>query len=76
MCWMMQSPTNFAFFQTVGEEQKNAIKEAKELLGIIEERGLGEKKFFGGEQIGLTDSLWMDSWMAKNHGRSSWCETD
>lgn len=61
----MQSPTFFAFFQTVGEEQKNAIKEAKELLGIIEERGLGEKKFFGGEQIGLTDIAfgWIAGWL-------------
>ena len=27
----------------------------KELLGILEEHGLGEKKFFGGNNIGLAD---------------------
>ena len=32
-----------------------ATEEAKELLGILEEHGLGEKKFFGGSDIGLAD---------------------
>ena len=65
MCWMMQSPTFFSFFQTVGEEQERAVKEAKELLRIIEEQGLGEKKFFGGEEIGLADIAfgWIAGWL-------------
>ena len=35
-----------------GQEQVKATEEAKELLGILEEQGLGEKKFFGGSDIG------------------------
>ncbi|XP_042496220.1 glutathione transferase GST 23-like [Macadamia integrifolia] len=42
-------------FRTVGEEQEKAIKESLEMLRTIEEHGLGEKKFFGGEEIGLAD---------------------
>ncbi|CAK7349479.1 unnamed protein product [Dovyalis caffra] len=42
-----KSPTFYAFFQTVGEEQEKATEESKELLGIIEELGLGDKKFLG-----------------------------
>ncbi|XWS47070.1 hypothetical protein CRYUN_Cryun14cG0121800 [Craigia yunnanensis] len=53
------------FFHTVGEEQVKATKEAKELLKIIEEYGLGEKKFFGGDKIGLTDIAygWIACWL-------------
>jgi glutathione S-transferase len=32
-----------------------ATKEVQELLRILEEHGLGEKKFFGGNNIGLVD---------------------
>lgn len=61
----MQSPTFFSFFQSVGEEQERAVKEAKELLRIIEEQGLEEKKFFGGEEIGLADIAfgWIAGWL-------------
>ncbi|XP_065874308.1 probable glutathione S-transferase [Euphorbia lathyris] len=60
-----KSPAFFAFFQTVGEEQEKAVKEAKQLLGIIEEQGLGNKKFFGGEKIGLADITfgWVAGWL-------------
>ena len=47
--------TSFSFFMTTGEEQEKAVKEARELLKILEEHGLGEKKFFGGNEIGMTD---------------------
>ncbi|KAK7860125.1 glutathione transferase gst 23, partial [Quercus suber] len=40
---------------TGGQEQVKATEEVKELLGILEEHGLGEKKFFGGSDIGLAD---------------------
>ncbi|XP_065627716.1 probable glutathione S-transferase [Quercus suber] len=43
------------FFVTTGEQQVKATKEVKEILGILEEHGLGEKKFFGGNNIGLAD---------------------
>ena len=32
-----------------------ATREVQELLRILEEHGLGEKKFFGGSNIGLVD---------------------
>lgn len=62
---MVQSPTFFAYFHKVGEEQEKAIKEAKELLEILEEKGLGEKKFFGGDKIGFTDIAfgWIAGWL-------------
>ncbi|XP_075650704.1 putative glutathione S-transferase [Castanea sativa] len=43
------------FFVTSGEQQMKATKEVKEILGILEEHGLGDKKFFGGNNIGLAD---------------------
>ncbi|XVF32281.1 hypothetical protein REPUB_Repub17cG0068300 [Reevesia pubescens] len=60
-----KAPTIFKFFHSVGEEQVKATKEAKEVLKIIEEDGLGEKKFFGGDKIGLTDIAygWIACWL-------------
>ncbi|EXB46055.1 Glutathione transferase GST 23 [Morus notabilis] len=60
-----ENPTFFAFFQAVGEEQEEATKEAKEMLKTIEERGLGEKKFFGGDKVGMTDLTfgWIAGWL-------------
>ncbi|CBI33324.3 unnamed protein product, partial [Vitis vinifera] len=50
------SATFFQLFKSAaGEEQEKAIKETVEILKIIEEKGLGDKKFFGGEAIGLVD---------------------
>ena len=51
----MQSPTLLGFYLTVGKEQEKATKEVRELLKVIEEQGLGEKKYFGGDKIGLAD---------------------
>ena len=43
------------FFQKFGEEQEKAINNNFEILRTIEEYGLGEKKFFGGDKIGVAD---------------------
>ncbi|XP_023902018.1 probable glutathione S-transferase [Quercus suber] len=50
-----KSSTLLGFNLTVGEEQENATKEQRELPKIIEEQGLGKKKYFGGDKIGLAD---------------------
>ncbi|XP_034691152.1 probable glutathione S-transferase [Vitis riparia] len=60
-----KGPIFMAIFVTVGEEQEKAAKEAKEQLTIVEEQALGEKKFFGGDKIGLTDIVlgWIAGWL-------------
>ncbi|XP_010243633.1 PREDICTED: glutathione transferase GST 23-like [Nelumbo nucifera] len=57
--------TFFAVFWSVGEEQEKALKEAPEVLKTIEERALGEKKFFGGETVGMVDIAfgWLAHWI-------------
>ncbi|XP_050218849.1 probable glutathione S-transferase [Mercurialis annua] len=55
-------------FCTSGEEQEKAVKECSKMLTILEEEALGKenKKFFGGEKIGIVDiacgvcSLWLE----------------
>ncbi|KAI5315625.1 hypothetical protein L3X38_044801 [Prunus dulcis] len=41
------------------------IAESIEILGILEEHGLGNKKFFGGDEIGLADLAfgWIAWWL-------------
>ncbi|KAJ7979740.1 putative Glutathione s-transferase [Quillaja saponaria] len=41
--------------QTSGEEQKKAFEECLEMLRIVEEHCLGEKKFLGGDNINIVD---------------------
>ncbi|XVF29228.1 hypothetical protein REPUB_Repub15cG0102900 [Reevesia pubescens] len=51
-----KGPVFRAFIQsTGGEEQKKAAKDLLEVLKIIEEQALGDKKFFGGDAINLVD---------------------
>nr|TKR83859.1 hypothetical protein D5086_0000266300 [Populus alba] len=44
-----------AFFRASGEELEKAVKEVAEVLRVLEEQGLGDKKFFGGDSINLVD---------------------
>ncbi|KAL5711788.1 glutathione transferase [Ranunculus cassubicifolius] len=47
------------FFLKIGEEQEKAVTESLEMLQTIEEHsGISEKKFFGGEEIGLVDLIY------------------
>uniref|UniRef100_A0A5B6YPY4 Glutathione S-transferase n=1 Tax=Davidia involucrata TaxID=16924 RepID=A0A5B6YPY4_DAVIN len=57
-------PTFYSFFLSVGEEQEKAIKETMEVLKVLEEKGLGDKKFVGGDTIGLVDITfgWLPRW--------------
>ncbi|KAL5851639.1 hypothetical protein ACOSQ3_006757 [Xanthoceras sorbifolium] len=58
------SPCFRTFFQASGEEQEKAAKEILEMLKILEEQGLGDKKFFGGDTINLVDIAhgWLPLW--------------
>ncbi|PIA40144.1 hypothetical protein AQUCO_02500093v1 [Aquilegia coerulea] len=47
------------FFLATGEQHEKAIKDSLEMLTTIEElSGIGEKKFFGGDEIGLVDLVY------------------
>ncbi|KAF4387018.1 hypothetical protein G4B88_024590 [Cannabis sativa] len=61
-----KEPIFFAFFQSVGEEQEKATKEAKKVLKVIEDYGVGEsRKFLGGEKVGMADLAlgWISGWL-------------
>ncbi|KAB5511855.1 hypothetical protein DKX38_028883 [Salix brachista] len=45
----------FRMFSSKGEELEKTKKETLEMLQTVEEHGIGEKKFFGGESIGVAD---------------------
>ncbi|XAR48895.1 Glutathione transferase [Bertholletia excelsa] len=45
----------WTMFRSTGEEQKEAVKGSLEMLRTIEDLALGDKKFFGGERIGMVD---------------------
>ncbi|PIA40145.1 hypothetical protein AQUCO_02500094v1 [Aquilegia coerulea] len=52
-------PTIGAFFAATGEQYEKAIKDALEVLTTTEEQsGIGGKKFFGGDKIGLVDLVY------------------
>ena len=52
---VIQGAAFSAFYRGSGEELEKAAKELLESLKILEEQGLGDKKFFGGESINLID---------------------
>ncbi|KAA8550672.1 hypothetical protein F0562_002356 [Nyssa sinensis] len=60
-----KSQAFYPLIKTVGEEQVKAATEAKEVLKILEEQGLGNKKYFGGNEIGMTDIAlgWIAGWL-------------
>ncbi|GAA0183921.1 hypothetical protein LIER_31253 [Lithospermum erythrorhizon] len=43
------------FIPSKNEDKEEASRELLEALKILEEQGLGDKKFFGGSEIGLVD---------------------
>ncbi|CAJ1968291.1 unnamed protein product [Sphenostylis stenocarpa] len=49
-----KSTSFMSFFVTVGEEFQKATQEVREVLKVLEET-IGDKKYFGGEEIGLLD---------------------
>ncbi|KAJ7979744.1 putative Glutathione s-transferase [Quillaja saponaria] len=48
-------PIMIKAFNTRGEEQEKAFEESLEMLRIVEEQCLGEKKFFGGDNLNIVD---------------------
>ncbi|KAJ6721648.1 GLUTATHIONE S-TRANSFERASE [Salix viminalis] len=42
-------------FSSKGEELEKTKKETLEMLQTAEEHGFGEKKYFGGDSIGIAD---------------------
>ncbi|OAY55451.1 probable glutathione S-transferase [Manihot esculenta] len=50
-----KGPSAWRVYRTSGEEQEKAVKESLEMLKTIEEHALGEKKYFGGDKIGMVD---------------------
>lgn len=55
-----------SFYVGQGEEHEKAIKEATQVLKILEEQALGEKKYFAGNEIGLIDLV--IGWVAMSFG--------
>ncbi|KAL8137139.1 hypothetical protein V2J09_003140 [Rumex salicifolius] len=55
----------YTYFQASGEEQEVAAKEARQVLRMIEEIGLGDKRFFGGNEVGMADLAfgWLAWWL-------------
>lgn len=57
--WIHFGETMEPFFRTFllssGEEQEKVTKELTEMLKILEEKALGDKRFFGGDEINMVD---------------------
>ncbi|KAJ4722857.1 putative Glutathione s-transferase [Melia azedarach] len=50
-----RSPSLGRLFHRPGQEQEKAIKEILAILETVEEHGIGEKKFFHGNKIGIAE---------------------
>ncbi|KAL2241694.1 UNVERIFIED_CONTAM: putative glutathione S-transferase [Sesamum indicum] len=60
----MHSLTVFALFRSTEEDKEKTAAQVMEALKIIEDQALGDKKFFGGNRIGLVDLSfgWLAHW--------------
>lgn len=60
----MQGRTLFAFFLSSDEDKEKTSKQVLEVLQIIQDQALGDKKFFGGDRLGLVDLSfgWLAHW--------------
>ncbi|CAI9752765.1 unnamed protein product [Fraxinus pennsylvanica] len=56
--------TFFSFYLATEEDKEKETKEVLEILKIIQDQALGDKKFFGGNKIGLLDLSfgWLAHW--------------
>ncbi|KAL4271204.1 hypothetical protein GQ457_13G028940 [Hibiscus cannabinus] len=52
---LVHSQPMWEFFSKFGEEQQKAIENYYEIMRTIEEHGLGDKKYFGGDRICIAD---------------------
>ncbi|KAM4127532.1 hypothetical protein ACJW30_02G097100 [Castanea mollissima] len=50
-----KGPAMWTVYRTSGEEQEKAVKDTLEMLRAIEAHGLVDKKYFGGDKIGIVD---------------------
>ncbi|EOY05457.1 Tau class glutathione transferase GSTU43 [Theobroma cacao] len=55
LVYIDETRTMWEFFHKFEEEQEKAMNNNLEILKTIEEHGLGDKKFFGGDKLGLAD---------------------
>ncbi|KAH6774622.1 hypothetical protein C2S52_002384 [Perilla frutescens var. hirtella] len=60
-----KSSTFWAFFLSSEENREENARKVVETLEMIEDGGLGDKKFFGGDAIGLIDLFygWLVHWL-------------
>ena len=53
--WYIKGFAIWRVFRSRAEEQEKAIEESLEMLRIVEGQALKDKKFFGGDEIGIVD---------------------
>ncbi|KAI4338132.1 hypothetical protein L6164_016479 [Bauhinia variegata] len=53
-----------SFYLSTEENREKAVREVQEVLKVLEEQALQDKKFFGGDTIGLVDIAlgWLSHW--------------
>lgn len=60
-----QSPTFSAFFLSSEDDREEKAAQVVETLKIIQDEGLGDERFFGGETVGVVDLYygWVAHWL-------------